>query len=154
MGTEVWCRAACVPRRVSAYGATKVRITQARRVRSLCGTEINSRHCSSPPPPHRHLPPLCQFVTAHPSVAVPSFNTEQRSVTRERTSGRKGEEETITAQTKTAALGEEGGQVREVSWSLSGGLHEGASRGAEPQTCSGLHVWTRTSVTFPLFAGV
>lgn len=28
-------------------------------------------------PPRCHLPPLCQFVTAHPSVAVPSFNIEQ-----------------------------------------------------------------------------
>lgn len=71
-------------------------------------------------PPHRHLPPLCQFVTAHPSVAVPSFNTEQKSVTREQTSGRKGKKEKIRAQTKTAALWD-GGTVREVNWSLSEG---------------------------------
>lgn len=48
---------------------------------SLCGTGINSCRCSkwhdNQSPPHHHLPPLCQFVTAHPSVAMPSFNIEQ-----------------------------------------------------------------------------
>lgn len=46
------------------------------------GGEINSCHCrkrrDNQSPPSRHLPLLlCQFVTAHPSVAMPSFNIEK-----------------------------------------------------------------------------
>lgn len=66
---------------VCAHGVTKVRITQVEHVWLLCSTEINSCRCSkwhdNQSPPHHHLPPLCQFVTAHPSVAMPSFNIEK-----------------------------------------------------------------------------
>merc|ERR1712035_103170 len=66
---------------VCAYRVTKVRITRVEHVWLLCGTDINSCRCGkwhdNQSPPHHHLPPLCQFVTAHPSVAMPSFNIEQ-----------------------------------------------------------------------------
>lgn len=90
MGTEGWCRVACVSEFAAAcasvcafvhMGVTKVKITQVEHVWLLRGTEINSCRCSkwhdNQSPPHHHLPPLCQFVTAHPSVALPSFNIEQ-----------------------------------------------------------------------------
>lgn len=75
---------------VCAYGVTRVRIT---RVWLLCGTEINSCRCGkwhdNQSPPHRHLPPLCQFVSAYPSVSMPSFNIEQEHETRRKEKERK-----------------------------------------------------------------
>lgn len=89
MGMEGWCRVALCVRvhwGVCVYGGKpKSGLHEAECVCvcvwSLCGTGINSCRCSkwhdNQSPPHHHLPPLCQFVTAHPSVAMPSFNIEQ-----------------------------------------------------------------------------
>ncbi|KAK9514346.1 hypothetical protein VZT92_027819 [Zoarces viviparus] len=94
MGTEGWRSVACVSLGcvcVCVYGGTRVRITQVEHVRVLLPAARRSIHAAAAEchddqsPPRHHLPPLCQFVTAHPSVAVPSLNIE-----RERDPGRKG----------------------------------------------------------------
>lgn len=117
------CWGVCVGIRVCActYALTKVRITQVKRVWLLCGTEINSCRYSkwhdNQSPPHHHLPPVCQFFTAHPSVAMRSFNTEQ-----ERKSGMK-----MGKRVRRRKLGHwqrlkpSRHAVREVNWSLSEG---------------------------------
>lgn len=99
-----------------AYGITKVRITQLEHVRLLCGTEINSCRCSkwhdNQSPPHRHLPPLCQFVTAHSSVAVPSFNIEPERDSRKNMEerGREGENKGTDKRPKPSGASSERGQ--------------------------------------------
>lgn len=66
-------------------------ITQVQHVCLLCGTEINLCPCGkwhdNRSPPHHHLPPRYQFVAEHPTVAVPSFNSQEKF------DGRKGKRE-------------------------------------------------------------
>lgn len=143
------CWGVCVGIRVCAcrYALTKVRITQVKRVWLLCGTEINSCRYSkwhdNQSPPHHHLPPVCQFVTAHPSVAMRSFNTEQ-----ERKSGMK-----MGKRVRRRKLGHwqrlkpSRHAVREVNWSLSEGKDKEIYTGGHPGDSSTNHIatpWAKT----------
>lgn len=93
----------CVDMRVGAYAVRRVGITPMEHVCVLCSGEINPcglKKRDKQSPPHRHLPPLCQFVTAQPSVAVASFNTEPLEEQRRKD----GEEEKRRALTRAKAL--------------------------------------------------
>lgn len=139
MGMEGWCRVALCVRvhwGVCAYGGKpKSGLHEAECVCvcvwSLCGTGINSCRCSkwhdNQSPPHHHLPPLCQFVTAHPSVAMPSFNIEREHDSRKNRRKTKRKEGEYKGTDKDCSP--RGGTVREVNRSLSEGKYETYTQG-------------------------
>lgn len=118
MGTEGWCRVACVSEFagvcVCAYGVTKVRITRVERVWLLW----RSIHVAAANGMTTGLLPiticlLCANLSQHIQVWPCPHLTLSKSATWGRAWGRKGREEKIRALTKSAALwaNSEGGQL-------------------------------------------
>lgn len=173
MGTDGWCKVACVSEIAGVcggVGVTEVRITHMEHVWLLCGTEINSCRCSkwhdNQSPPRHHLPPLCQFVTVHSSVVVPSFNIEQEHNSGKNTRKKQKERENKGTDKECSPWGEQWERSPEVyhrvkirnrrrwcpgDWAGSGSNHIPVTPRVQIWTATWCHIYPLCQ-SFPLWA--